>query len=571
MGYHKPLMRASRHPSVVRARSATRAGATGPQRVSTTHRVAALEPVRVRSASFRRTRVASRATLAAEVSSSSPPLPTRTMHAATATRVAPAAVATTAARPPARAVALVARRPLPARPRLRLDRASRVVRPAFDRGASLSSAETSESDERETPAEIVVEPLDPVESDPSTPGCGVNEDGDEVCELTFAPPPDADDDAPTARARALMAGAHPTDDAVIASQLDRFEPEPTTAELWWRAAKLPMYSVALAPLAAAAAMCHHWYGCVNAPQLGCLAAGACLVIAWLNLSNDAWDAATGVDSNRAGGKPESVVRLLGGDSAAATKTHVAAAACLLAGAASLCKAVAVTFTAGADPAVIATSGAMLAAATALGHAYQGPPFRLSYKGLGEPLCFAAFGPLATGAFYLALASGVPGGSVWGGLPAAPSLAQPGVMGVAALVGLTTTAILFASHLHQEEGDRAAGKMSPVVRMGARNAVEALRYGLAGHHVLALGLALGGMLPVMGCVGVWLAAPLAAMTASFAKERVETPAALFKTKYLAVRWHVVHAALLAAGCWLDPWMPWHLAAGRVPGLAIGVVY
>ena len=161
------------------------------------------------------------------------------------------------------------------------------------------------------------------------------------------------------------------------------------------------------------------------------------------------------------------MRLLGGDAAAATKTHVAAVACLLAGAASLCKAVAVTFTAGADPAVIATSGAMLAAATALGHAYQGPPFRLSYKGLGEPLCFAAFGPLATGAFYLALASGVPGGSVWGGLPAAPSLAQPGVMGVAALVGLTTTAILFASHLHQEEGDRAAGKMSPVVRLGVQ--------------------------------------------------------------------------------------------------------
>ncbi len=27
--------------------------------------------------------------------------------------------------------------------------------------------------------------------------------------------------------------------------------------------------------------------------------------------------------------------------------------------------------------------------------------RLSYKGLGEPLCFLAFGPLATSAFYVA--------------------------------------------------------------------------------------------------------------------------------------------------------------------------
>lgn len=43
---------------------------------------------------------------------------------------------------------------------------------------------------------------------------------------------------------------------------------------------------------------------------------------------------------------------------------------------------------------------MLGAAIAMGYLYQGPPFRLSYKGLGEPLCFAAFGPLATTAFYL---------------------------------------------------------------------------------------------------------------------------------------------------------------------------
>ena len=30
--------------------------------------------------------------------------------------------------------------------------------------------------------------------------------------------------------------------------------------------------------------------------------------------------------------------------------------------------------------------------------------RLSYKGLGEPLCFLAFGPLATSAFFVAQVS-----------------------------------------------------------------------------------------------------------------------------------------------------------------------
>ena len=39
--------------------------------------------------------------------------------------------------------------------------------------------------------------------------------------------------------------------------------------------------------------------------------GACSVIAWLNISNDAWDYQTGVDSGNR--KPESIVNLLNGD------------------------------------------------------------------------------------------------------------------------------------------------------------------------------------------------------------------------------------------------------------------
>jgi len=187
----------------------------------------------------------------------------------------------------------------------------------------------------------------------------------------------------------------------------------SNASLWWRALKLPMYSVAIAPLTVAASLCHHWYGCINVPQCGALAAGACLIIAWLNLSNDAWDAATGVDANGSGGKAESVVRLLGGGAAAVSKVHVAAVTCLVFGAAALLKAAVTTAAAATGTNLAGSVGAMLAAAIALGHAYQGPPFRLSYKGLGEPICFTAFGPLAVGAFYLALAAGT-GGSVWAG-------------------------------------------------------------------------------------------------------------------------------------------------------------
>lgn len=132
------------------------------------------------------------------------------------------------------------------------------------------------------------------------------------------------------------------------------------------------------------------------------------------------------------------------------------------------------------------------------------------------------------------AAGVPGGSVWMGVPSAPTLLQPGVIGAACLVGLTTTAILFTSHFHQEEGDAAAGKKSPVVRFGLPKCIDFLRRGVLFHHVLASLLAFNGWLPIMGAVGVFIAMPLSIGVSSFAARHVETPAELFRTKYGAVR-------------------------------------
>jgi 1,4-dihydroxy-2-naphthoate octaprenyltransferase len=49
---------------------------------------------------------------------------------------------------------------------------------------------------------------------------------------------------------------------------------------------------------------------------------------------------------------------------------------------------------------------------------------------------------------------------------------------AAAVGVTTTSILFCSHFHQIEGDAAAGKRSPLVRLGAARATQVRRLALA---------------------------------------------------------------------------------------------
>ena len=46
-----------------------------------------------------------------------------------------------------------------------------------------------------------------------------------------------------------------------------------------------------------------------------------------------------------------------------------------------------------------------------------------------------------------------------------------VWAVSVAVGITVTSILFCSHFHQIDGDRAAGKMSPLVRLGAPRALQ----------------------------------------------------------------------------------------------------
>lgn len=107
--------------------------------------------------------------------------------------------------------------------------------------------------------------------------------------------------------------------------------------------------------------------------------------------------------------------------------------------------------------------------------------------MGEPLCFWAFGPLATTAFYLACSAGPSTGAavpVAAGLTAAGAGAGAAAAGesllagvselvllLSVLVGITTTVILFCSHWHQIEGDIAAGKMSPLVRLGTANACK----------------------------------------------------------------------------------------------------
>ena len=308
----------------------------------------------------------------------------------------------------------------------------------------------------------------------------------------------------------------------------------TQSELWWRCAKLPMYSVAIIPVIVAAASASY-LNLIDPLKIGAsamnlmlrLLLGACSVIAWLNISNDAWDYQTGVDSGNR--KPESIVNLLNGDVKAA---HVTSAFFLFAGVVTLLPLF-------ANAPVVAPIALLLA--IGCGYAYQAPPLRLSYKGLGEPLCFTAFGPLATSAFFAVFA----GSNV-------PSFTNmPPLLWVNAwMVGMTTSMILFASHLHQREGDEVSGKLSPCVRFGVDFCVASIQHVVSAYYALIATFVSCGWLPSVAGAMIFMTYPLARAMQNYALDNMENEKMLFKTKYLAVRWHVAHGVALAFGLWLS---------------------
>ncbi|KAJ1298435.1 hypothetical protein BS78_01G453100 [Paspalum vaginatum] len=285
---------------------------------------------------------------------------------------------------------------------------------------------------------------------------------------------------PSALHRARCSATAASGEAGEAAELSR-------ARLLWRAAKLPIYSVALVPLTVGTSAAYHHAGLFFAKRYFILLTAAVLVITWLNLSNDVYDSDTGADKN----KKESVVNIIGSREA----TQNAANVSLFLGFAGLFWALAEA----KDIRFIV----LVMCAIFCGYVYQCPPFRLSYQGIGEPLCFAAFGPLATTAFYFSN-SNISMSSGTALLPLTKTVVASSV-----LVGLTTTLILFCSHFHQIDGDLAVGKMSPLV-------------------LCALTL------------------PVGRLVVDYVLKNHEDDAKIFMAKYYCVRLHALFGMALASG-------------------------
>jgi 1,4-dihydroxy-2-naphthoate octaprenyltransferase len=299
--------------------------------------------------------------------------------------------------------------------------------------------------------------------------------------------------------------------------------------LWRAAVKGPMYAVAVMPVLLAAGWRFGQGLPLRLDQLLLFLLAAVLLLAWENLANDVFDADTGVDAE---GKPHSLVNLTGRRGRVATLANAALAVGLV-----LMAGVAVRST----PVVLA----LVLACCGLGYVYQGPPFRLGYRGLGEPLCFLAFGPCATAAALLALAPAPPPGI---------SVAIP--WGTALVLGsgpaLATTLVLFCSHFHQVEEDAAHGKRSPVVRLGSGRAAALVPWFVAGSLALQWAPVVLGWWPLSALLG-GIGLPPARRLIRLLAEHHPRPERIAGSKFLALRFQALSGLGLTAGLALGPWL------------------
>ncbi|MEL6380908.1 MAG: 2-carboxy-1,4-naphthoquinone phytyltransferase [Cyanobacteria bacterium J06626_18] len=295
--------------------------------------------------------------------------------------------------------------------------------------------------------------------------------------------------------------------------------EDTNRKLWLAALKPPMYSVAIMPILVGSVAAFAETQVLRLGIFLTFMASAILILAWENLSNDVFDSETGIDVNKA----HSLVNIT------QNKPLIFAIGngCLALGIAGI---VAIALWQ-KDPTVLG----LISLCCLLGYAYQGPPFRLGYQGLGEILCFFSFGPLGVGAAYYSQTQSWSVGSQVAGI----------------VIGITTSLVLFCSHFHQVEDDLEAGKRSPIVRLGTKLGAQLIPLLCSGVLLLILLAVLGDYLPPWTLLS--LISGISALRLSrHVLAHHDQPQKVSNAKFYAIGFHFWSGVLLSLGLVLTFW-------------------
>ncbi|MEB3179716.1 MAG: 2-carboxy-1,4-naphthoquinone phytyltransferase [Nostocaceae cyanobacterium] len=284
-------------------------------------------------------------------------------------------------------------------------------------------------------------------------------------------------------------------------------------KLWMAAIKPPMYSVAIMPIWVGTAVAFAETQRFKSEIFLTFLTAAILILAWENLSNDVFDSETGIDKN----KYHSLVNLTKNKSLIFWIGNLF----LLLG---LLGIIAISWWQ-QDLTVIG----LILLCCGLGYMYQGPPFRLGYQGLGEILCFFAFGPVGMSAAYYSQTQS------WSMNNLAASI----------IVGIATSLILFCSHFHQVNDDITAGKQSPIVRLGTKNGAQLLPWVCGSIYSLTLLFVSLGMFPLWTLLS-FVGLPFAWKLCRHVGKNHNLPEQVSNCKFIAVAVHFWSCLLFGLG-------------------------
>jgi 1,4-dihydroxy-2-naphthoate octaprenyltransferase len=300
-------------------------------------------------------------------------------------------------------------------------------------------------------------------------------------------------------------------------KLSRYSKEslkkPKNRRLWMAALKPPMYSVAVMPIFLGTAVAYTDTQSLRVGVFGIFLISAILILIWENLTNDVFDADTGIDRN----KHHSLVNLTGNKPLIFWLGNL----CLALGILGIC---AIAWQQ-QDWTVLG----LILLCCGLGYLYQGPPFRLGYQGLGEILCFFSFGPLGVSAAYYSQTQS------WSVTSLIASI----------ILGISTSIILFCSHFHQVADDLAAGKRSPIVRMGTDRGAQLLYVASATLFGLTLLFVFLGLFPIWTLL-IFVSLPAALRLCQHVGQFHNQPEQVSNSKFLAATLHFWSGLLLSTG-------------------------
>ena len=290
-------------------------------------------------------------------------------------------------------------------------------------------------------------------------------------------------------------------------------------QLWNQAIKWPLYSVAIIPIFICGA--YNLYAFKDIKFLNFLGftIASLLLLFWENLTNDLYDSETGIDEF----KFHSIVNLINNKKIIFLIAYLSLfLGLLIIYIISLSQSINILF--------------LILLSCALGYLYQGPPFRLGYLGLGEPLCWIAFGPLAFAASLIALN---PLGMYVNEIPWRASL----LLGTGP--ALSITLVLFCSHFHQIKEDKKHGKNSPLVLIGTKKSAELVPWIIIFIYSFQAYTIFIEFIPRL-CIFYLFSLPFGLRLINILKNYYRNPRALRDCKFIALKFQTINGFGLIIG-------------------------